>query len=103
MIRPVVWLPEAVAEPKKAKAWYAEIRPELATRFAHAVDETVAKLARDPLHFAVVKKNRRRAGVHRFPYGLFFIVEQDRIVVLACFHGKRNPRRWLTRPIISPE
>jgi len=61
------------------------------------VDEAVVAIATDPLHFAVVKKNRRRAGVHRFPYGLFFIKEPDRIVVVACFHGKRNPRHWTTR------
>jgi len=95
--RPVVWLPEAEAELRKAVAWYAEIRPALGDRFARAVDEAVEAIASNPLHFAVVEKDRRRAGVHRFPYGLFFIMEPERIVVLACFHGKRNPRRWKTR------
>jgi plasmid stabilization system protein ParE len=35
--------------------------------------------------------------VHRFPYGLFYQVEADRVFVIACFHGKRNPRRWQSR------
>ena len=52
----------------------------------------VDKLAEDPLHYAVVGKARRRAGVRRFPYGLFFLVEDSRIVVIACFHGKRSPK-----------
>lgn len=94
---PVVWLPEADAELKKAVAWYAEIRRELGDRFARAVDEAVEAIASNPLHFAIVEKVRRRAGVHRFPYGIFFVIETDRIVVIACFHGKRNPRRWKTR------
>jgi hypothetical protein len=49
MTLPVVWLPEAAAELKEAVAWYADIRLELGTRFAREVDETVAKIAREPL------------------------------------------------------
>jgi len=44
------------------------------------------------LRFPVVyKKNRRRAGIRQFPYGIFFVVEDDRVVVIACFHGKHGP------------
>jgi plasmid stabilization system protein ParE len=28
----------------------------------------------------------------RFPYGLFYVVEAERIVVLAVFHGRRDPK-----------
>jgi plasmid stabilization system protein ParE len=90
--RPVVWLPEAKAELKEALARYDSIRPELGQRFAEAVVDTVHKITDDPFHYAVVGKGRRRAGVRRFPYGLFFLVEESRIVVIACFHGKRNPK-----------
>jgi plasmid stabilization system protein ParE len=94
---PVVWLPEADAELKEALARYESIRPELAQRFAEAVVETVEKIAAAPLHFADLGNGRRRAGVRRFPYGLFFLAEDTRIVVIACFHGRRNPRRWELR------
>ena len=94
---PVVWLPEADAELKEAMARYESIRPALAQRFAEAVVDTVAEITAAPLHYAVVEKGRRRAGVHRFPYGLFFLVEENRIVVIACFHGRRNPRHWQLR------
>lgn len=97
MSLPVVWLPEAAAELEDAANYYAEIRPELALRFALAVDEAVESLADAPMVFAVVKNGLRRAGVKRFPYGLFFLVEQRRIVVIACFHGKRNPAHWQSR------
>jgi len=94
---PVVWLPEADAELKEARAWYDEIRPELGDRFALAVEMTVEAIAANPLQFPVVHRGRRRAGVRRFPYGIFFEVQDDRIVVFACFHGKRNPKRWRLR------
>jgi plasmid stabilization system protein ParE len=54
-------------------------------------------LAEHPLQFPVVYRNRRRAGVRRFPYGIFFEVQDNRIVVIACFHCRRNPRRWQSR------
>ncbi len=94
---PVVWLPEADGELKEALARYESIRPELAQRFAEAVVDTVEKIVAAPLHFAVVEKGRRRAGVRRFPYGLFFLMQDTRIVVIACFHGRRNPRHWQLR------
>jgi hypothetical protein len=64
---PVVWLREADAELKEALTRYESIRPELAQRFADAVVDIVEKIARTPLHYAVLEKGRRRAGVHRFP------------------------------------
>ena len=94
---PVVWLPEAEAELKHARAWYDSIRPELGDRFAMAVEETVDAIAEHPLQFPVVHRGRRRAGVRRFPYGIFFEFQQNRVLVLACFHAKRNPKRWEAR------
>ena len=97
MTLPVVWLPEADAELKEALARYESVRLELAQRFAEAVADTIEKIAAAPLHYAVVKNERRRAGVRRFPYGIFFLLKETRIVVIACFHGRRNPRRWQLR------
>jgi plasmid stabilization system protein ParE len=94
---PVVWLPEADAELTDALARYSGIRPELGQRFAEAIADTVERIADAPLHYAVVGKGLRRAGVHRFPYGLFFLAEANRIVVIACFHGRRNPKHWQSR------
>ncbi len=97
MTLPVVWLPEADAELKEALARYESVRLELAQRFAEAVADTIEKIAAAPLHYAVVEKERRRAGVRRFPYGIFFLLKETRIVVIACFHGRRNPRHWQLR------
>jgi len=36
MTLPVVWLPEADADLKEARAWYDNVRSELGERFAYA-------------------------------------------------------------------
>lgn len=97
MTLPVVWLPEADSELKEAPAWYDEMRPELGERFARAVEAAVEAVAQHPLQFPVVHRGRRRAGVWRFPYGILFEIQDQRIVVIACFHAKRNPKRWQSR------
>jgi plasmid stabilization system protein ParE len=95
--QPVVWTPEANEDLLDARAWYDNIRPELGERFAKAVEATVEAIAEHPLQVPVVYRNRRRAGVRRFPYSLYFELQERRIVVIACFHGRRNPRRWQSR------
>jgi plasmid stabilization system protein ParE len=95
--QPVVWIPEANEGLLEARAWYDNIRSELGERFALSVEATVETIAEYPMQFPVVHRSRRRAGVWRFPYGIFFEVQEHRIVVIACFHGRRNPRRWQTR------
>ena len=92
-----VWTPEANEDLLEARAWYDNVRPELGERFALAVEATVEAMAEHPLQFPVVYRNRRRAGVRLFPYGIFFEVQDNRIVVIACFHGRRNPKHWQLR------
>jgi plasmid stabilization system protein ParE len=96
MTLPVVWIPDANADLREARAWYDDIHPDLG-RFARAVEATVDAIAEYPLQFPVVYRGQRRAGVRRFPYGIFFEVQEHRIVVIACFHGMRNPKHWQAR------
>lgn len=97
MTLPVVWTPEANEDLLEGRAWYDNIGPALGERFALEVEATVEAIAAHPLQFPVVYRNRRRAGVRRFPYSVFFELQEHRIVVIACFHGRRNPRRWQSR------
>jgi hypothetical protein len=62
-----------------------------------AVETTVEAIAEHPLQFPVVYRSRRRAGVWRFPYAIFFEAQEHRIVVIAFFHGRRNSKRWQLR------
>ena len=79
MTLPVVWIPEANEDLLEARAWYNNMRPELAERFAVAAEATVEAMAQHPMQFPVVYRSRRRAGVRRSPYGIFFEVQEDRM------------------------
>ena len=50
-----------------------------------------------PLQFTVVREDIRRVVANRFPYSVYFPAEKHRIVVLAVFHGNRDPAIWQAR------
>jgi plasmid stabilization system protein ParE len=84
----------------EAQDWYAERSAALGQRFRRALDRAVFGVAQNPLGFPVVWRDRvRRALVlDRFPYALYFTVDDDQVTVIACFHASRDPRRWQERP-----
>lgn len=89
--------PEAEQDLADAAAWYEEQRQGLGHEFLDEVQTTLATIAETPLMYPNVHRNTRRAVIHRFPFGVYFLVESAAIVVVAVMHGSRNPHRWKNR------
>jgi plasmid stabilization system protein ParE len=97
MSLPVALRLEAKLEFDEAFDWYERQRPGLGGSFAACVEEAFERVAKAPELGAKVLREVRRAAVRRFPYSLYYTVEADRIVVIAVFHGKRDPKVWQSR------
>ena len=81
-----------------AQDWYEGEAPGLGRRFREAIDAVIERMSTNPLQFPVVYKNVRRALLRRFPYSLFFVIEEDdSLLVIACFHASRDPSHWQRR------
>lgn len=89
--------PEAEAELAEAFDWYEQQVDSLGSRFLLSVDATINSIQRDPLQYPILYKNVRRALTRRFPYQVLFIMSDLKIVVIAVFHGMRNPSVWQSR------
>jgi plasmid stabilization system protein ParE len=89
--------PAAAADIDDAFLWYEAQRPGLGREFLAAADALISTLAQHPLRYPIVRRNTRRALMRRFPYAMYFRVYDEVIVVVACMHGRRNPRRWQLR------
>lgn len=97
MSLPITFHRAASAEFIAASAWYESKRVGLALEFMVEIDRCVSLASAHPFQFAAVREDIRRVVANRFPYCVYFRVEKHRIVVLAVFHGSRDPAIWLDR------
>ncbi len=75
----------------EAQDWYENEATGLGRRFRQAIDALIQRMTDNPRQFPVVYKTVRRALLRRFPYSLFFVVEDNTLIVISCFHSSRNP------------
>jgi toxin ParE1/3/4 len=89
--------PRAQKEIENAIDYYALYSANAPEAFIHKLKEAYALLQTHPF-FAFQYKNVRALKLRRFPYDLFFTVDEDKKIVklLSCFHSKRQPNQ---RPI----
>jgi plasmid stabilization system protein ParE len=80
--------PEAELDLEDAFLWYESQSSGLGSEFVRAVDTCISTIGRNPLTYKLIYQEARRVLVRRFPYALFYIVEEDTIFVVACFHSK---------------
>jgi toxin ParE1/3/4 len=90
----LIFRPEAESDIAAAYGWYEERAPGLGEEFLRALDVSVASIRRNPLAYPEKHRGVRRVLLRRFPYGLFYLADNQQITVLACLHARRNPRRW---------
>lgn len=87
----------AEADIQEAYEYYEECRPGLGQDFILCLEASLDKITKTPDHYPVIHRNIHRILLKRFPFGVFFIVKENTIVVLAVMHGSRSPRRWKVR------
>ena len=97
MSLPVVTRRRAAAEVQAAYSWYEREREGLGEEFLQSVDRLVAVAADYPEGFPIVHRDIRRAVMQRFPYSVLYRLKGGHLIVVGCFHSKRDPRSWQTR------
>jgi plasmid stabilization system protein ParE len=79
---------------RDAFRWYRGPSPGLGREFRASLNECLERVSRDPLLYAVIMEPVRRALLKRFPYGVFYLLEPEEVVVLGVFHARRDPAVW---------
>ena len=93
----LIFKPLAEIDIAEAAIWYNFQREGLGEEFLLALEAKFNELQRNPYQFSIIYKNVRRAFPSRFPYGIFFITEENNIYILAIIHTSRNPKIWKKR------
>lgn len=92
---------QAFLEYVAARRWYEKQRPGLGSDFEVEIERALLRACATPRRFQEVVPYVRRVRVHRFPFGIYFRVRGDLLVVLAIFHARRNPAGWRVRTKFS--
>ena len=84
----------AELELKEAMAFYESARTGLGAEFLVEVEATTNLIESFPLAWASLSPRTRRCRTHRFPYGLFYQVRSDEILIVSVMDLRRDPKRW---------
>jgi plasmid stabilization system protein ParE len=93
----LVYRPEAADEVEQAHDWYERQQAGMGDEFLAELRRAERKVQEAPLAYRVVHRDTRRFLLHRFPYQFLTRLVADTVVVVACFHGRRSPKRWMKR------
>ena len=88
---------EAAADLEDAARWYEQQRRGLGGKFLDEVLRAIGLIGENPKRSPRVHGEVRRAVTKRFPFGVFYLMEDDCIVVVAVIHASRDPARWKER------
>lgn len=88
--------PEAEQDLSEAFHWYERRRTGLGHDFLLQVDAGFRFLERTPLVFPAIYRRIRRHLIKRFPYKIFYLVEETTVVILAVVYSGRDPQ-WIRK------
>jgi plasmid stabilization system protein ParE len=105
--RPVRITPLAEADIASAQDEYESRDPGLGNRFVQQVRSTLTRIGQNPFQYQLVSGTHddRRAPVRNFPWGVWYRVEPDESVVIACLAYRRDMklvRSRASKPYPSP-
>ena len=93
----VFFTPEAEADIAEATRWLRKQSNELPPRFESAVAKAIADAVAFPEAYPVVHRSIRQVLTRTFPYGVYYLIERERLVVVGVVHDARHPSTWQGR------
>jgi plasmid stabilization system protein ParE len=81
----------AEADIAKAFDYYEGKKEHLGFEFIGQVEQAIGRISEHPLSHRKVVDDVRRANLDRFPYGLWYRIDPDGSIVIACLHHRRRP------------
>ncbi|KAM3092609.1 type II toxin-antitoxin system RelE/ParE family toxin [Phormidesmis sp. 146-12] len=94
---PIVLDSRAEEDLDAAAQWYAEQRIELALEFLDAVDAVFAVIVQFPQVGREVAAGIRRVLTKKFPFCVYYVIDDGRLTVFAILHLRQSPDTWLQR------
>jgi plasmid stabilization system protein ParE len=88
---------EAEADIAEAYQYYESCRENLGSEFILCIEESISRIENNPRQYKTIYKNVHRALVRKFPYGIYYVLINEQIVILGVLHARKNPKHWQSR------
>lgn len=93
----IEFLEAAQTELDEAFNWYELQQVNLGIQFLTEFDAAIRRVIVYPKSYALLGSDIRRCLIKRFPYGILYGIDGDRIVIVAVAHLHRMPNYWVGR------
>ncbi|HLP48931.1 MAG TPA: type II toxin-antitoxin system RelE/ParE family toxin [Candidatus Kapabacteria bacterium] len=92
-----IFHPEALQEYEEAVLYYSEISKDLAVAFIKCIENGIKKIREYPDAWQIVEEDIRRHLIKRFPFGIYYSIEREYIMIISVMHMNRKPGYWISR------
>ncbi|MDX2020957.1 MAG: type II toxin-antitoxin system RelE/ParE family toxin [Deltaproteobacteria bacterium] len=97
MTRRLLVRPQVETDIDSAAAWYEDQEAGLGGEFVEGMRLLINRIHRNPMAYQEIDRRVRRAIHGRFPYGGYFVVTDEAVIILAVLHLRRKPGAWRSR------
>ncbi|WP_432743432.1 type II toxin-antitoxin system RelE/ParE family toxin [Methylobacter sp. G7] len=91
----IEFLKAAQTELDLAFEWYETQQKDLGVQFLNEFDAAIRRIIRYPESYILIEKEVRRCLIKRFPYGVLYGINADKIIIIAVAHLHRKPDYWI--------
>ncbi len=89
--------PDIYQEVRDGYLWYESKSRGLGEDFIIELEYAFSSITEMPKTWPVISKDLRRYFLKRFPYGVIYNINKDKVFVVAVMHLSREPGYWLKR------
>ena len=84
---------------ESANDWYEAKQQGLGSKFLLSVRNCITLIVKNPFAFAKVYLDIRKANTKKYPYSLFFSINEATkdVTIFAVFHHSRDNKKWEER------
>ncbi|MBI4653905.1 MAG: type II toxin-antitoxin system RelE/ParE family toxin [Nitrospirae bacterium] len=86
------FIPEIEEDVINGYVWYETKSRGLGEDFLRMFYACANEIPCNPLLYPKVYQNFRRRLLRRFPYAIYFTIENEQVIVFGLFHCARNPQ-----------
>lgn len=81
----------AVSDIELAMIWYEKQREKLGDEFLDSLEDGIRAILQNPRTYAICHKSFRRYLIKRFPFSIYYSIEEEGMVVHSVFDNRMDP------------